>query len=173
MSPEDFDIGFNQYTQPKDRGVVRVIGVRKGNAVHSSVERVEVTVDGGITGDRWARGEDPQRHSQITLMSSAVGELIANAERAGFESGDNFYVELDLSADNLPVGSRLRIGTVLLEVTWKPHRGCKKFVARFGEDVMSWVALPSNASRRLRGIHCEVLAPGTVAVGDLVEVVSR
>lgn len=159
--------------EPKDRGRVALIGVRKGNAVHATVERAELTVDGGLVGDRWAKGEDPQRHSQVTLMSAAVGELIASAERAGYESGDNFYVELDLSADNLPVGSRLRLGTALLEVTWKPHRGCKKFVARFGEDIMRWMSLPSNESKRLRGIHCEVIEPGTASVGDSVVVVSR
>lgn len=156
---------------PSGRGVVRAIGVRKGNGQHESAESAELTVEGGLLGDRWAAGEEPKRHSQLTLMNVNVANLIAHVGRAGYQSGDNFFVDLDLSDEALPVGARLRIGTALIEVTPEPHNGCAKFMARYGKDALRWISEKENRPLRLRGIHAEVIEPGRVAVGDAIELI--
>ncbi len=156
---------------PQGKGVVKAIGVRKGNGEHESAEHAELTVEGGLLGDRWAAGEDPKRFGQLTMMNVTVANLIAHVGRAGYQSGDNFYVDLDLSEDALTVGARMRIGTALIEVTPEPHNGCAKFMARYGKDALRWISEKENRPLRLRGIHCEVIEPGRVEVGDTVEVV--
>lgn len=82
-------------------------------------------------------------------------------------------VNLELGSDALPVGARLRAGQALIEVTKKPHNGCKTFMARFGEGALDWVNHPEHRARRLRGLNCRIIEPGVVRVGDVIEVVSR
>jgi MOSC domain-containing protein YiiM len=105
-------------------------------------------------------------------MQHDVASLIANGQPLPL-FGDNLFLDLDLSATNLPIGSRLRAGAVLLEVTPKAHNGCHKFKGRFGSDALRFVAHPDRRSLNLRGIYLRVVEDGEVAVGDAVEVVMR
>jgi len=163
---QDFETGWAAAEPaPLGRGTVRGICVRVEEGVHETPERAEVTVEDGLVGDRWARG-GRDVDAQITLMNVRVAELIGGPLDL---AGDNFQVELDLSEEALPVGTRLRIGSALLEVSPAPHTGCKKFRERFGLDALKWVN--DNRDRRLRGMNCRVLEAGTVAVGDPVAVV--
>lgn len=155
---------------PVGRGVIRCIGVRKGNDVHETPLAVEVTRAEGVVGDRWTPGDDPERHSQITLMNSTAAELIAHGDTPPQTSGDNFYVDLDIGEQALPVGTRLRLGTAVLEVSPEPHMGCSKFSARFGKDALRWARFKSNRRLRLRGIHCLVIEDGFAKTGDEVVV---
>jgi MOSC domain-containing protein YiiM len=102
-------------------------------------------------------------------MNIRVVDLIRLDGVALEASGDNLLVDLDLSETALPVGTRLRIGTAVLEVSAEPHTGCKKFRERFGLDALKWVN--DHRDRRLRGMNCRVLEAGTVAVGDSAAVV--
>jgi MOSC domain-containing protein YiiM len=150
---------------PLQSGTVRGICVRLEEGVHVTPQRVEITVEDGVAGDRWATGRrDPD--AQVTLMNVRVAELIGGPLDL---AGDNFQVDLDLSEEALPVSTRVRIGSALLEVSPAPHTGCKKFRERFGLDALTWVN--DNRDRRLRGMNCRVLESGTVAVGDPVAVV--
>ncbi len=155
---------------PRDQGRVRTICLRKGDGVHDTVESVELTLAGGALGDRWAAGETPKRHSQLTMIRTTVADLIAHEGRASHHSGDNFQVDLDLSEENLPPGTRLSIGTAIIAITDEPHLGCAKFSARFGAGAHRWVAIKENRPLRLRGVHCEVIAPGVVRAGDAIAV---
>jgi MOSC domain-containing protein YiiM len=83
-------------------------------------------------------------------------------------AGDQLYVDLDLSAANLPPGTRLAIGSAVLEVTAQPHTGCGKFVERFGLESMKFVNSPVGRELQLRGINARVVESGTVRVGDVV-----
>ena len=155
-----------------DRGTVHLIVARVGDGQHQTPQRGVLDVDKGLVGDRWADGEEPNREQQVTLMNVHIAELVADGQPLHLP-GDNFLVDLDLSEDALPVGTQLRVGTALLEITAKPHRGCKKFAERFGKDAMKWLNHKSRWSRRLRGVHAHVLQGGAVAVGDAVVVVKK
>jgi MOSC domain-containing protein YiiM len=163
---QDFEVRWTAVEPaPRGRGTVRLICVRVDEGVHETPEQVDVTVEDGVAGDRWATGRR-DRDAQVTLMNVRVAELIGGPLDL---PGDNFQVDLDLSEEALPVGTRLRIGSALLEVSPAPHTGCKKFRERFGLDALTWVN--DNRDRRLRGMNCRVLEAGAVAVGDSVAVV--
>jgi MOSC domain-containing protein YiiM len=78
------------------------------------------------------------------------------------------FVDLDLSADNLPPGSRLRVGTAVVEVSAEPHTGCRKFVDRFGLEAMKFVNSPQGRRLNLRGINARVVVGGVVRPGDAI-----
>ncbi len=169
MSAGDFEASWAAAEPaPSGSGIVRVICVRKDGGVHETPDRVEITLEGGVEGDRWALGERPSPEAQVTLMNIRVTELIAGGQPLDLP-GDNFQVDLDLAEDVLPAGTRLRIGSALLEVSAEPHTGCSKFRERFGLEALMWVN--DHRDLRLRGVNCRVLEPGSVAVGDPTEIV--
>jgi len=131
---------------PKESGWLRLIVCRHAPGVHEALERVHLSVDEGVPGDEWNRR--PPRHpdAQLTVISHAVAELITNGQPLAV-SGDNLVVELDISAANLPVGTRLRVGEAIVEMTPKPHNGCAKFEARFGADALRFVQAPTTRHR--------------------------
>jgi MOSC domain-containing protein YiiM len=153
---------------PRGSGTVELICVRVEEGVHDTPATVEVTVERGVEGDRWSRGRRPDVDAQVTLMNVRVARLVNHDGLPPDAPGDNFLVDLDLAEEALPVGTRLRIGSALLEVSPAPHTGCKKFRERFGLDALTWVN--DHRDRRLRGMNCRVLEAGTVAVGDAIEV---
>lgn len=132
-------------------------------------EVIEVTVDAGIVGDRWAT--DPHRRpgNQVSLINVHVIDSLSEGdeERARL-AGDNLHVDLDLTEDNLPVGTTLTIGAVVLEVSGEPHRPCKSFHARFGATGVKKVARANSIGRRGRGVLTRVLNGGSIRVGDVV-----
>ena len=101
-------------------------------------------------------------------MSSRAAALVAGDRERWPLAGDQLYVDLDLSDENLPPGTRLALGSAVLEVTDEPHTGCKKFTARFGLDAMVFVNSPVGRALNLRGINARVVESGTVRVGDAV-----
>lgn len=155
---------------PRERGSVRLLCVRREPGVHETPQQVQVSVESGLDGDRWslAIDRDPDRQSQVTLMNATVAELVAADEQPLHEAGDNILVDYDISLDNLPVGSRLRIGEVVLQVSETPHTGCSKFSGRFGQDALRWVNWRHWRERRLRGVNTSVVSGGLVSVGDEV-----
>ena len=157
---------------PRDAGRVALLVRRRPDKVRETPTRIDLGPDTGVPGDAWGRGEKPDRAAQLTVMEIDVAEVIANGQPLTV-FGDNLFLALDLSVENLPTGSRLRLGRALLEVTAKPHNGCRKFAARFGHDALRLVANPELRHRNLRGIYMSVVEAGEVAVGDAVAVVSR
>ncbi|HEX9670600.1 MAG TPA: hypothetical protein VGC93_14100, partial [Thermoanaerobaculia bacterium] len=113
-------------------------------------DRSRLSPEAGVAGDAWGRRAKRTADTQITAMQADVAELIANGQLTLF--GANLFLELDLSARNLPVGSRLRIGAPVLEVTPVPHNGCRKFQARFGQEALRFVSGKELRQRNLRGI---------------------
>jgi MOSC domain-containing protein YiiM len=109
---------------------------------------------------------------QIAVMEKGVAELIANGQPLAL-FGDCLVLDLDLSAGNLPPGSRLRAGGALLEVTPEPHNGCQKYRSRFGPDALRLVWMEELRHRNLRGIYMRVVTPGQVELGDRVNVIAR
>lgn len=158
---------------PRDRGEVRLICLRKGGGVHETPEAAQVTARAGILGDRWADrrpGSDPDGATAVTLINAAVAELVAADHQPLHAAGDNLVVDLDITVEALPAGTRLAIGDAILRVSEEPHTGCSNFRDRFGLDALKWVSTPEGRARRLRGVNCSVVRPGVVRVGDAIEV---
>jgi MOSC domain-containing protein YiiM len=157
---------------PKDSGRVALIVRRMDQGRRETPERLQLTPQAGIPGDAWSRQRRPDPDAQIAVMQADVAQLIANGQPLEL-FGDQLFLDLDLSAANLPPGSRLRVGGATMEVTPLPHNGCRKFRARFGRDAAELVSDPELRQRNLRGIYLRVVASGEVAVGDPVDVISR
>lgn len=161
---------------PKDRGLLRAIVIRPETDARASLPQCELSPEGGVHGDNWARGcwmslPDGRPHPdvQVTLMNARALALIAQEEARWPLAGDNLIVDLDLSADNLPPGTRLAIGSTMLEITEVPHKGCKKFAGRFGVDATRFVNSREGLRLHLRGIYARIVERGVVAVGDPVQ----
>jgi len=157
---------------PCDTGRVRFVVKRAPDKTRNLLDRIELRPGTGIPGDAWGRHPAPDPIGELTVMELAVAELIANGQPVTV-FGDNLFMDLDLSCQNLPTGSRLRVGEALLEVTPKPHNGCRKFAARFGNDALRFVSKQELRHRNLRGIYMRVLEGGRVEPGASVEVLSR
>ena len=156
----------------RDAGDVALVVRRQPDKTRETPKRVTLGPSTGVPGDAWERRASPDPEEQLTVMQVDVAETIANGQ-ALTVFGDNLFVALDLSAENLPAGSRVRVGGALLEVTPRPHDGCRKFATRFGHDALRVVSKRELRSRNLRGIYMRVVEAGDVAVRDPIVVVSR
>ena len=168
----ELERGFETLLPPKDVGKLALIVARGDDGQRQTPERTVLSVDGGVPGDAWLRDRPDKIDAQITVMRSDVARLIANGQPLSL-FGDNLLVDLDLSVANLPTGSRLRLGSALLEVTPEPHTGCLKFRQRFGGDALRFTAERRFRDLRLRGIYVKTLEEGEIAPGDSFEVLSR
>src|SRR5947207_11473591 len=157
---------------PWDRGRVELIVARTAGGRRERPERVRLEADAGIPGDAWGRQQGPHPERAITVMQFDVAELIANGQPLTL-FGDNLFLTLDLSTDNLPPGSRVRAGGAVLEVTAMPHNGCRKFRGRFGADAQQFVSKPELRHRNLRGVYMRTVEGGEIAPGDPVELIAR
>lgn len=172
----DFSFRFDWWyarlpSSPRDAGrVVRCV-VRPTNGERTTPDRVRVTVAGGVEGDRWAA--DPHRRpgNQVSLINAHVIESLSQGDaQLAALCGDNLFVDLDLSEENLPVGSTLTIGDAVLEISADPHRPCRSFHARFGATAAKKVARANRVGKRGRGVLARVAADGEIRVGDTIYV---
>src|SRR5262245_18092352 len=124
---------------PTDKGCVVLVVTRRDGGRREMPGRIWFTAEGGVTGDAWGRQKAPNPDAQVTVMQTDVAQLIASRQPLGL-FGDNLFFSLDLFTRNLPVGSQVRAGGCILQVTPKPHNGCKKFRARFGADALDFVS---------------------------------
>ncbi len=157
---------------PRDAGRLALIVMRRPDGVRETPERVRLCPIEGVPGDGWGRRPPRDPEAQLAVMRLDVAELIANGQPLTL-FGDNLFVELDVSAANLPTGTRLRVGDALVEVTAMPHNGCLKFRGRFGDDALRFVQAKQTRDQNLRGIYWKVLEGGDASVGAPIEVISR
>ncbi len=157
---------------PGDAGRVVLLVRRRADGVRETPEHAMLTPEEGLPGDGWSRRPPRDPEAQLAVMQRDVAELVAGGQPLTL-FGDNLFVELDLSAANLPEGTRLRVGEAVVEVTPKPHNGCRKFRGRFGADALRFVQAPPTRPRNLRGIYWKVVEPGGVRVGDSIQVLTR
>ena len=155
LTAPQLEAGLDHIRQsPRDTGVLEQIVRRPQVGEREVLESAELTTTDGLVGDRWgARGRlDPD--TQINIMNARVIALVAGEKDRWSLAGDQLFVDLDLSEENLPIGSRIAIGSAILEVTAPPHTGCSKFASRFGMDARDFVNARKNL--RLRGINARV-----------------
>ena len=103
---------------------------------------------------------------QLTLINSRVIQLISQDRDRWHLAGDQFFVDMDLSQDNLPAGTRIAMGSAIIEMTPVPHTGCKKFIERFGVDAMKFVNSPLGKKLNLRGVNTKVIQSGSIRTDE-------
>ncbi len=173
-TPAELEAGLDTVREaPTDRGRLELVVVRPEVGEREVLDEATLDLDDGVVGDRWRNagrsgGRPANVNAQVTLMSARAAALVAGDRERWPLAGDQLYVDLDLSGENLPPGTRLGIGSAVLEVTDEPHTGCKKFTERFGLDAMVFVNSPEGRALNLRGINTRVVEAGTVRVGDAV-----
>ena len=176
LTAAQLEAGLDDIRQsPSDAGEVKLIVRRPGVGQREILEEGQLDTVEGLAGDTWrfrpsARMPDrqsPHPEMQINVMNARVIALIAQDPARWALAGDQIYVDLDLSQRNLPAGTRLAIGSAMLEVTPLPHTGCGKFVERFGLEAMTFVNSPLGRALCLRGINARVVQGGTIRRGDL------
>ncbi len=159
---------------PKDEGVLDLIVRRPRVDEREVLAMGELHLTLGLIGDSWGQRSSsrtadgsPHPEMQINVMSSRVIALVAQEKERWSLAGDQLFLDMDLSEENVPAGTRLSLGSAVLEVTPQPHLGCRKFVARFGMDAMKFVNSPLGKQLHLRGINAKVIQPGVIRVGDV------
>ena len=176
LTIEELEAGLPEICgSPKDKGELKLIVRRPGPGKREALPKAELDPAEGLIGDCWKTrgssrepGRAPDPDTQLTLMNSRVIALLARSEDRWQLAGDQLFLDLDLSEENLPSGTRLALGSAVIEVTAKPHVGCKKLVEYFGPAAMKFLNLPAWRQLRLRGVNARVIKPGKVRAGDTV-----
>jgi hypothetical protein len=177
LTMAELEAGLDEIRQsPRDEGVLQLIVRRPQIEEREVLETGELDPTTGLVGDSWisrgsSRTADGSAHPdlQLNIMNARVAALVAQARDRWQLAGDQLFIDLDLSAENLPAGTRLAIGSAVVEVTPPPHTGCKKFVSRFGLDAMKFVNSAVGRELHLRGINARVIQPGVIRVGQLAK----
>ncbi|HEX8888945.1 MAG TPA: hypothetical protein VF779_07195 [Pyrinomonadaceae bacterium] len=177
LTIEELEAGLDEIRRsPKDGGRLELIVRRPRVGEREVLEEGELDLSEGLVGDSWkmrsnSRTPDGSAHPemQLNIMNSRVIALLAQAQERWPLAGDQLFLNMDLSEENLPAGTQLSLGSAVIEVTAEPHTGCKKFVARFGLDAMKFVNSEVGRQLHLRGINAKVIQPGTIRVRDVVK----
>ena len=175
LTMDELEAGLDEIRQaPKDEGVLELIVRRPQVEEREILEEAELHLEEGLVGDSWIRRPSsrtadgsPHPDMQINIMNARVTALVAQDRGRWHLAGDQLYLDMDLSSENLPPGTQLAIGSAVMEVTPPPHTGCKKFVSRFGLDAMKFVNSPVGRELHLRGINAKVVQGGRIRVGQL------
>ena len=176
LTKEQLEAGLDIIFQsPKKEGALALIVRRPVSEQREVLATATLDIIEGLVGDNWrARGcsatDDGSAHPdmQLNIMNARVINLVAQTKERWPLAGDQLYVDLDLSDENLPPGTRLAIGDAIIEVTAEPHTGCKKFVARFGLEAMKFVNSGLGKKINFRGINAKVIQSGQIATNNLV-----
>jgi len=175
LTMAELEAGLDEIRQsPKDEGVLQLIVRRPQVEEREILEEGELHLHEGLVGDSWIRRPSsrtadgsPHPDMQINVMNARVTALVAQVKSRWHLAGDQLYLDMDLSSENLPPGTQLAIGSAVIEVTPPPHTGCNKFVARFGMDAMKFVNSPVGRELHLRGINAKVVQPGLIRIGNV------
>jgi len=176
LTMTELEAGMEHIRQsPRDHGVLRMIARRPAVDEREVLTEAELNLQDGLVGDTWnvrvskhSTDGKPNLYAQLTVMNARCTELLAQDQERWALAGDQLYVDFDLSDENIPPGTRLAIGSAVIEVSAEPHTGCKKFSARFGVEAMKFVNSPEGKRLHLRGINAKVIQAGKIRVGDTV-----
>jgi len=177
LTMADLEAGLDHIRQaPKDEGLLQLIVRRPREDAREVLAEGVLDPAAGLVGDNWitrgsSRTPDGSAHPemQLNIMNARVIALVAGEKDRWPQAGDQLYVDMDLSNENLPPGTRLALGSAMIEVSPLPHTGCQKFASRFGHDAVKFVNSPTGKKLHLRGINARVVQPGMIRVGDVVK----
>ena len=177
LTAEELESGLAEIARsPAAEGTVELIVRRPAEGEREVLAEGSLDLVEGLVGDMWLRrgsrrtpdgSANPK--AQVTVMNARAVDLVAAGDRDRWQlAGDQLYVDFDLTTANVPAGTRLALGTAVLEVTAEPHTGCAKFVARFGHAAHRFVNAKVHRQLRLRGLNARVVVPGVVRTGDTI-----
>jgi hypothetical protein len=178
-SLQEIEAGLDEVRRsPRARGRLELVVRRPALNEREVLDAGELDRDVGLVGDSWNQRSNkrttdgsPHPDMQLNVINARFARLIAGSSTERWaQAGDQLYVDLDLSEEALPAGSRLAIGTAVIEVTDQPHTGCVKFADRFGRDAHAMVWSPQGRALRLRGLNAKVVVAGRIRPGDDVQV---
>jgi hypothetical protein len=173
---EELTAGLDEIRRsPRDHGRVELIVRRPEVGEREVLDVAHLDLAEGLVGDSWSRRSSrstpdgsPHPEMQLNIMNARAAALVAVDPDRRALAGDQLYVDLDLSGAQLPPGTRLELGTAVIEISAEPHRGCAKFRDRFGVDAARFVNSPAGVELNLRGVNAKVVQAGTVRVGDCI-----
>ena len=174
LTTEELHAGLAAIRQsPENNGELKLIVRRPQINAREILTEAELSIEDGLVGDNWkhrpsSRTADgsPHPEMQINIINWRAITLIAQDESRLHLAGDQLFLDMNLSKENLPAGTTLAIGSAILEITSQPHTGCKKFVERFGLDAMKFVNSELGRELQLRGINARVVQSGIIRTGD-------
>jgi hypothetical protein len=175
LSRERLEAGLDHIREsPQNHGRLVLVVRRPEVGQRDLPEEAVLDQVSGLEGDNWlSRGSSStpdgsaNPDKQVTVINARLAELVAGGTDRMALAGDQLFLDLDLSVDNLPAGSLLAVGEAVLRVSEAPHTGCAKFIERFGTEAIRFVNSRLGRQLRLRGMNTRVVVPGTVRVGDL------
>ena len=163
LKAEELEIKLAQYTA-QSTGRLSLIVQRKKDGSRSCPSEIEVSVEGGVHGDRWFMDPKRKAEEQIAVMDTGVARLFANTQSLTL-FGDNLFIHQDWSL--WKAGEYFTLGTAVFRVTEEPHTGCAKFAMRFGHAALKKTV--EYKAKKLRGIYVCVERGGTIKIGDCLK----
>lgn len=160
---------------PRDAGEVRLLCARPRPNARNFPGTLTLTRAEGVAGDfertrPWLElpegGIDPR--IQVSIMSWRVLDLVWRDRDRIPHPGDNIAVDMNLTAENLPEGALLAVGSAVLRISDVPNEGCAKWKVRCGKAAYDWTSPPDRAALRLRGLFCEVVQDGVVTLHNVI-----
>ncbi len=177
LNTDELEAGLEEaLTSPIDEGIVNLIVCRPDVGQRKVLQSAEFSLEIGLVGDNWSKKPyskspdgGPHPEMQVTMINSRVLDLITAGDSSRMAvPGDQLVVDFDLSRENIPPGTKLNIGSAIIEVTEAPHTGCAQFVGWFGADAMRFVNSSRGRELCLRGINSKVVQPGVISQGDKI-----
>ena len=173
---EELEASLSNIRQaPADNGTLELIVRRPAVDEREVLDFGTLSLEEGLVGDTWnQRGSSkspdggPLLDAQLNIMNARAAAAVAGPINRWALAGDQLYIDLDISTETLPPGTRLALGEAVIEVTAEPHTGCGKFSSRFGLDALRFVNSPTGRALNLRGINARVIHPGPIHTGDQV-----
>ncbi|MBF0544954.1 MAG: MOSC domain-containing protein [Candidatus Riflebacteria bacterium] len=179
LSTSELEAGLDEISQsPSNNGLLKLIVRRPQNGQREEISEGKLDSKDGLIGDNWIDRASSRKtdgglksETQLTIINARLIDLIAQNKDRWQLSGDQLFIDMNLSEENLPSGTRVLIGSAGIEISSAPHTGCKKFVEWFGLDAMNFVNSPLGRKLNLRGLHAKVIKSGSIKVGDIAKII--
>ncbi len=173
LSAEELNAGVDSIlASPSDNGELKLIVRRPAVDERETPQQARLDIEVGLVGDSWSTRAKVVPDMQLNIMNTRVIDHVARSQDRWPLAGDQLFIDMALSTDNLPPGTQIALGDAIIEVTEPPHTGCKKFAARYGVDAMVFVNSGRGKTDNFRGICAKVVKSGDIGVGDVARKIS-